>query len=204
MKDEHGVLNYRAIDPSRWEDIEQLFGQRGAREGCWCMRWRLPRLQFEQQKGRPNRRSFKAAIEAGRVRGILGYAGDTPVAWCSFGPRQEFVGLDASEILAPVDDLPVWSIGCFFIKKQYRLQQVSVGLLQAAVRCIEEQGGAIVEGYPLVPISEQIPVAFAWTGFESAFKAAGFEEVERRVKIRPIMRCYTAVFKRTRDLGSPS
>jgi GNAT superfamily N-acetyltransferase len=113
------------------------------------------------------------------------------VAWCAVGLRDEFVGLEASEILAPVDDQPVWSIGCFFIKKRYRLQRVSVQLLQAAVQYIEAQGGSIIEGYPLVPISEKIPVAFAWTGFESAFKEVGFTEVERRVPIRPIMRYYT-------------
>jgi hypothetical protein len=105
--------------------------------------------------------------------------------------RDEFVGLEASEILAPVDEQPVWSIGCFFIHKRFRLQRVSVGLLHAAVRYIEAQGGAIIEGYPLVPIREKIPVAFAWTGFEAAFKEVGFTEVERRVPIRPIMRYYT-------------
>ncbi|MEH6471400.1 MAG: hypothetical protein V7752_09120 [Halopseudomonas sp.] len=184
-------LVYRPINIDSWDDLATLFGERGAREGCWCMRWRLPRLQFEQQKGSRNRRAFKAAVEAGRVRGILGYSGDTPVAWCAVGPREEFVGLEVSEILAPVDDQLVWSIGCFFIHKRYRLQQVSVALLQAAVRYIEQQGGKIIEGYPLVPIKEKIPVAFAWTGFESAFKAVGFTEVARRVKIRPIVRYYS-------------
>ncbi len=191
MTDELLELDYRPIKPDSWDDLEVLFGQRGAREGCWCMRWRLPRRQFEQQKGSSNRRTCKNGVQSGRIRGILGYAGDTPVAWCSIGLREEFVGLEASELLAPVDDQPVWSISCFFIKKRYRLHHVSVGLLQAAVRYIETQGGEVIEGYPLVPISEKIPVAFAWTGFESAFKAVGFKEVERRVKIRPIMRYHT-------------
>lgn len=183
-------LVYRPISADSWDDLARLFGAHGARQGCWCMRWRLPRLQFEQNKGSCNRRTLQAGVEAGRIRGILGYIDEVPVAWCSLGLREEFVGLAASEILAPVDDQPVWTIACFFIKKPYRLQQVSVDLLRAAVSYVETQGGSIVEGYPLVPISEKIPVAFAWTGFVSAFKAAGFTEVERRVKIRPIMRYY--------------
>lgn len=154
------------------------------------MRWRIPRLQFEQQKGSHNRRALKAGVSHGKVRGIIGYADGVPVAWCSVGLRTEFAGLQASELLAPVDEKVVWSITCFFIKKKYRLHHVSIGLIEAAVRYVESQGGEIVEGYPLVPIKEKIPVAFAWTGFESAFKSVGFVEVERRVEIRPIMRYY--------------
>jgi hypothetical protein len=33
-----------------------------------------------------------------------------------------------------------------------------------------------------------MPAAFAWTGFPSAFIKAGFIEVERRSRTRPIMR----------------
>lgn len=189
MSEDPGLI-YKPIGPDSWADLAVLFGERGARGGCWCMRWRLPRLQFEQQKGSRNRRTFKAGVEQGKIRGIIGYAGGIPVAWCSVGLRTEFVGLQASELLAPVDEKDVWSIACFFIQKKFRLQHVSIGLLEAAVNYIQTLGGEIVEGYPLVPIKEKIPVAFAWTGFESVFKSVGFVEVERRVEIRPIMRYY--------------
>jgi len=33
-----------------------------------------------------------------------------------------------------------------------------------------------------------MPDVFAWTGFASAFKKAGFKEVIRRSETRPIMR----------------
>ena len=152
------------------------------------MRWRLPREQFERQKGEANRNALRLGVESGRITGIIGYAKEQPVAWCSVGPRADLVGLAASEILARVDDQPVWAVGCFFVHRRYRRQGMTEQLLLAAVDFARARGATIVEGYPLVPIKEKIPVAFAWTGFESAFRAAGFQEVARRVPIRPIVR----------------
>jgi hypothetical protein len=46
----------------------------------------------------------------------------------------------------------------------------------------------VLEGYPVEPRSGRMPDAFAFTGVPSMFRAAGFEEVERRSPGRPIMR----------------
>lgn len=61
-------------------------------------------------------------------------------------------------------------------------------LLRAAIKYVSEQGGKIVEGYPVEPKKGQMPDAFAWTGLVSAFRKAGFVEVLRRSPTRPIMR----------------
>jgi hypothetical protein len=45
-----------------------------------------------------------------------------------------------------------------------------------------------VEGYPQDPRDTTMIEAFAWTGFASAFKRAGFKEVARRSPTRPVMR----------------
>ena len=42
--------------------------------------------------------------------GILAFRGSGAVGWCSLGPRSDFPWLVRSRILAPVDELPVWSI----------------------------------------------------------------------------------------------
>ena len=54
----------------------------------------------------------------------------------------------------------------------------------------KENGAKIVEAYPVVPYSNSIPAAFAWTGIPSSFEKAGFKEVIRRSRTRPIMRYY--------------
>ena len=35
------------LTPDRWDDLEALFGPRGAYGGCWCMFWRVSRAQSE-------------------------------------------------------------------------------------------------------------------------------------------------------------
>jgi GNAT superfamily N-acetyltransferase len=171
----------------RWTDLETLFGANGACGGCWCMAWRLPRAQWQQQKGEKNRRALKRIVSLGRAPGLLAYSSGAPVGWCCIGPREDFPALARSRVLAPVDDEPVWSIVCFFIARPFRGQGVSVELLKAAAEYAREQGARIVEGYPLEP-GRILPAPFVWTGLASAFRKAGFREVLRRSPKRPIMR----------------
>jgi GNAT superfamily N-acetyltransferase len=83
----------------------------------------------------------------------------------------------------------VWSVTCLFVAKEYRHRGVSVQLLRAAVEHVRQQGGKVVEGYPVEPNKGEMPAAFAWTGIVSAFVQAGFVEVARGSPVRPIMRC---------------
>jgi GNAT superfamily N-acetyltransferase len=177
-----------AVDASRWSELVALFGDTGAREGCWCMRWRLRRDDFERGKGEAHRARLQQGIAAGEVHGIIGYLDGKPVGWCSFAPRDRLPGLSGSEALAPIDDQPVWSIACFFVARGARRQGHTVDLLRAAVTEAGRHGATLVEGYPLDPPLQKIPLAAAWTGLLTTFKAAGFEEVCRRAPARPIMR----------------
>ena len=182
------ALTFKPADASCWQDIEALFGSRGARDGCWCMRWRLPRQRFEAQKGEANRQAFRDGVVTGRFTGLLAYRDDSPVAWCSIGPREQFPMLAISELLAPVDDRPVWSVTCFFVSPRHRRSALTVALLKASADYARSKGARMVEGYPLIPTQTKVPVAAGWTGFASAFVTAGFEEVARRNELRPIMR----------------
>jgi GNAT superfamily N-acetyltransferase len=181
-------LTFHPLTPERWPDLEQLFGERGACGGCWCMAWRLPRKDFQNGKGAANKREFRALVADNTQPGVLAYAGDEPVGWCAVAPREDYVSLGRSRVLAPVDDRPVWSISCLFIARPYRRRGVSVRLIEAAVRLAREKGARVVEGYPVEPYSGNMPAAFAWTGLVSAFRRAGFTEVLRRSPGRPIMR----------------
>lgn len=184
-------LEFLPLTPERWPHLETLFGERGATGGCWCMWWRLKRSEFDRQKGAGNRQAFKAIVESGhRIPGLLAYKNRQPVGWCSVAPRDEFPVLGRSRILKPVDNTPVWSIVCFFIDKNHRHQGLTVALLQAAIEYVKQQGGNVLEGYPVEPKKDKMPAVFAWTGFASAFRQLGFVEVARRSETRPIMRYY--------------
>jgi GNAT superfamily N-acetyltransferase len=182
------TLKFYSVTPSRWADLERLFGSHGACGGCWCMFWRLPRKQYELHKGDRNKTALRKLVESGRRPGILAYAGREPIGWCAVAPRSEYVALERSRILQPVDDEPVWSISCLFVRKDFRRQGISSLLLQQAAALAKKQGAKIVEGYPSDPASEKSPDPFLWHGVTSAFVAAGFKEVARRSASRPIMR----------------
>jgi GNAT superfamily N-acetyltransferase len=179
--------SFHPLTPDRWDDLVTLFGARGACGGCWCLAWRVPPAEFAKIKGEGAKKALKKLVASGSIPGILAYDGTTPIGWCAVAPRGEYVRLGNSKILAPVDGRPVWSIPCLFIAKGYRRKGVSTGLLRAAIDQVKKRKGAIVEGYPF-DIREKLPDAFVWMGLMPSFVRAGFVEVARRSRTRPIMR----------------
>jgi GNAT superfamily N-acetyltransferase len=149
---------------------------------------RLGSADFARGKGEGNKRALRRVVEAGERPGIIAYRGREPVGWCALAPRETYVRFERSRVLAPVDDRPVWSVVCFFVAREHRGQGITVQLLREAVRHAQQRGATLVEGYPVDPKSGKSPDAFVWTGLASAFRKAGFREVERRSPTRPIMR----------------
>lgn len=182
-------LDIRPLTPSRWKDLETLFGERGACGGCWCMWPRLRRADFQKQKGPRNKGAMKRIVQSGPPPGLLAYADGRPVAWCAFAPRETYCVLENSRILKRVDERPVWSVVCFFVAKLFRQRGLTAKLLEAAVEYARKQGARIIEGYPVDPKPDARSAdVFVWTGLASAFRKAGFEEIQRRSPTRPIMR----------------
>ncbi|HEX2617164.1 MAG TPA: GNAT family N-acetyltransferase, partial [Flavobacteriales bacterium] len=102
--------------------------------------------------------------------------------------REQFPALERSRVLKPADERSVWSVSCFFVRKDVRRQGLTVQLLKAAAEAVRERGGERLEGYPVLPYTEKMPAAFAWTGLHQAFLDAGFTEAARHSAARPIMR----------------
>ena len=152
------------------------------------MWYRLSRPTWEKQKGEGNRRAFRKLVATGAPAGVLAYLDKEPVGWCAVAPRKNYVRLAGSRVLKPVDDQPVWSVTSFYVAKAHRRSGLTEPLLRAAVEYARKHGGKIVEGYPHDPPAGEMPDAFAYTGFFSAFRNAGFKEVARRSARRPIMR----------------
>jgi len=177
------------LTPERWADYETLMGPRGGTEGCWCALWRVSAAAFRAGKDEGNRRFMKARVCDGpRPPGLIGYAGDAPAGWISIAPRAEFPRMEKSRITAPVDDLPVWSVTCFFVAPGNRGKGIATALLEAACAFAAAHGATTVEGYPVDPLGERYANAFAWTGLKRVFECAGFTEVARRSEKRPVMR----------------
>ena len=181
-------LTFRPASPGRWPDIERLFGERGACAGCWCMAWRRSPKDWRAGKGAGNRRAFRRLVERGERPGILAYLDREPIGWCAVAPRACYVALERSRVLRPVDERPVWSVSCLFVERKLRRRGIATRLLSAAAEFAGARGARIVEGYPVEPWSRRAPDTFLWTGTPAAFEGAGFREVLRRSRTRPIMR----------------
>lgn len=151
------------------------------------MYWKLRGKAFAENKGEQTRQMQKAIVESGVVPGLLAYVDDVPGGWIAVEPRAAYERLAHSRILKSVDDADVWSVTCFFVAKGFRRQGLTTKLLQAAVQYVKEQGGQIVEGYP-IDTDQNMPDPFVYTGTASAFRNAGFIEVARRSGKRPIFR----------------
>jgi len=186
------ALTFRPLTKDLWKDFENLFGQRGACGGCWCMSWRLSRAEFNANKGERNRQAMKRVVSSGLAPGVLAFDGKQAVGWCAVAPREQYPALGRSRIFAPIDSQEVWSISCIFIAKPYRNRGVSAQLIKAAMDLVRKQGGKIVEGYPQDLKGQKLPDAFVWTGLSPSFKRAGFHVAARRSPKRPIMRCVIA------------
>jgi hypothetical protein len=178
------------LTTDRWDHFEHLFGPRGACAGCWCMYWKLPRKDFTAGQGDQNRLLQREIVASGQTPGLLAYLDGIPAGWIAVEPRENYPLLKNSHFLKPLDDIPVWSVTCFFIIRKYRNQGLTIALLKAAIDHVALTGGMVIEGYPVEPrTQEKLPPAFVYTGLASAFLQVGFVEVGRRSETRPIMRC---------------
>ncbi|MBW8011685.1 MAG: GNAT family N-acetyltransferase [Chloroflexi bacterium] len=182
------TLEFHPLSKERWPDLEELFGKRGAYGGCWCMWWRETRREFEELQGEGNRKAMQAIVDSGEVPGILAYSEGQAVGWCSVAPRENYASLNRSHVLKPLDDTPVWSIVCFFIGKDHRGQGIASGLIQAAIAYVRNQGGKMLEAYPTLPRSENVPPVSSFMGLPSLFTKAGFVEAARPSKSKVVMR----------------
>ncbi|HEX2214813.1 MAG TPA: GNAT family N-acetyltransferase [Mycobacterium sp.] len=182
------MLRVRELSKETWNDFENVLGTNGGARGCWCMHWRLSIDEWMQGKGEGNKRAMKSLARRKRPPGIVVYNESSPVAWCSVGPRSAFPRLQRSPLLASVDDEPVCAITCIYVAREHRGAGLLTPILDAVCGWAATDYPT-AEGYPIEPQKgKRAGADTAMTGIASAFRDAGFEEVARPRKDRPIMR----------------
>jgi GNAT superfamily N-acetyltransferase len=189
LQTEEQSIEFHPLTPEKWDDLERLFGKRGASGGCWCMYWRQTGAEFGKMRGEPNRLAFKSLVESGTVPGVLAYQGSEPAGWCAIGPRESYSRLERTKVLAPVDTQPAWSVTCFYVAKQHRRKGLMRGLLNAAIDWAGKNGARIIESYPF-DLPAGVRSSAAYTGVVLVYLEKGFVEAIRRSPRRPIMRKY--------------
>jgi len=186
-----GNIEVKIFSPADWPILERLFGPKGATGGCWCMWWRRRGGKtWAAHRGEPNRRDFRGLVLDGKAHGVLAFAGEEPVGWCNFGPREDFSRLVNSRVLQRKSKADRWAVTCFFVRAGWRRQGVAHLLLAAATKEAFRLGAGEVEGYPKAYGSAgRAPAAFVWTGLPQMFEAAGFsferaQGSERKIYVR--------------------
>jgi len=184
-------IRFEELIPDLWSDLESLFGPNGACGGCWCMWWRAERNKpWNQIKGAPAKKMLKSLVQEGKAHGTLAFAGDEPVGWCSFGPRQDFSGLESVKAYKRDDTSNVWSITCFFIHKGWRGKGLVRELLKKAVEAMRKHGVKTVEAYPvsITKNGRKLTGSLAWTGPLKIFEELSFKTIQVTNPLKPLMR----------------
>ena len=177
-------LTIRPLTAELWPALEDLFGENGAVGGFWCMYWRIGRA-YRNRPGAENKAAFQEVVRRGPPPGLLAFDGELAVGWCQMTPRDAVPWLDRTWRLKRVDDAPVWSLSCFYVRKGYRRRGITSALITAALQAAKRAAAPALEAYPLD--ADETPSACS-TGYASTFARAGFKTVLRRVPPRPIMR----------------
>jgi len=130
---------------------------------------------------RMNKRDKKRLVQEGRSHAILVYEDRIPVGWCQYGTQDELPRIDAGrnyrKVGPPKNAGRLWRITCFFVDKRYRGRGVAKAGLKAALTSIQEQGGGVVEAYPVVSKKMAAVPEWRWFGTPSMFEKEGFVEV---------------------------
>jgi GNAT superfamily N-acetyltransferase len=114
---------------------------------------------------------MRGRVQAGVPIGLLGYLGETPVAWCSIAPRDTY-----RQGLGGAGEPDTWSLACMFIRRDLRGQGITRQLIKAAVDHARAHGAKIVEAYPVDPDSP----SYRFMGFVPTFEKAGFKPTGQR------------------------
>jgi GNAT superfamily N-acetyltransferase len=181
-----------------FDDLQAIFGSRGAAARCQCQRYKLePREAFarfpvEERAHRLRGQTACGDPDAESTSGLVAYLDGEPVGWCAVEPRSGYAGL-VRNARVPWEgrdedraDDSVWAVTCLFTRAGHRRRGVSRALARAAVEFARERGARALEAYPITTtdvITEELHV-----GTDGVFAAAGLAEVSRPTIRRAVMR----------------
>jgi GNAT superfamily N-acetyltransferase len=148
------------------------------------MYWRIGRAERRAPRGR-NKAAFREVVKRGPPPGLLAFDGDLVVGWCQLTPRDAVPWLERVWRLRRVDDVPVWSLSCLYVRKGYRKQGITTALISAALKAARRAGAPALEAYPF---DATVSPSASGTGYASTFARLGFKTIARRNPARPIMR----------------
>jgi GNAT superfamily N-acetyltransferase len=148
------------------------------------MYWRTG-AAYRRKPNDDNRAAFRKVVKHGPPPGLIAFDGKLAVGWCQLTPRAALPQLAREWRLKSVDDRPVWSISCVYVRKSHRRRGVNTALIEAALAAARRAKAPALEAYPF---DADLSPSSTSTGFASTFARLGFETIARHIPARPIMR----------------
>jgi GNAT superfamily N-acetyltransferase len=176
----NGTIVIKPVDKDNWHDFETLFESKGGPSYCWCMAWRMTAEELKNNTSSKRKEYIRQRVWDGVPIGILAYQNGDAIAWCSIAPRETYRRLGGDETLENV-----WSIACFYIKKEFRDKGLLDILIEKAKDYAKENGAKHVEAYPVEPDSP----SYRFMGFIRTFEKVGFRLVKMAGTRRHVMVC---------------
>lgn len=177
-------VKVRPLTPKLWPALEDLLGREGACHGCWCMYWRIGPA-YRRRPAQTNKATFRQVVKQGPPPGLLAFHGDSAVGWCQLGPREDLTWLPHEWRLKPVDDVPVWSISCMYVRKTHRRRGVSAALI---TRCGERRQACRSAGTRSLPIRRECLRHFLQHRLCFSVRTRRVPHHSPHIPARPIMR----------------
>ncbi|MFB7155023.1 GNAT family N-acetyltransferase, partial [Streptomyces virginiae] len=173
-------LEVRPATADLWDDVRQVLQPKKSAHTCWCMAWRLTTGDYGRMTAEERGEHLRTLTEkADPPPGVLGFLDGEVAGWCNVAPRRQLDRLTSSKTITPVDDVPVWSVTCFVVRKEFRGKGVASGLLEGAVEHARANGAPAVEGYPVDPEGGRVNPTLAYVGTMDMFERAGFRRIQR-------------------------
>jgi len=187
MKQEQ-KLKFDPLTSVNWRQFEILMGEKGGCGNCWCMYFRLPYKDFQENKPDGNKKMIKQLVNKRMPQGLIAFLNNEPVGWIALAPREDYMKLENSRVFKRIDEKPVWSITCFFVRKEFRHMGLSQQLIKGAIDFAKKKMIKALEAYPAIPYAEKVPHPFLWVGVLSSFIKNGFKIVRQNSKSRAMVR----------------
>ncbi|MGH3254543.1 MAG: GNAT family N-acetyltransferase [Streptosporangiaceae bacterium] len=100
-------------------------------------------------RGRKNKHDLRQLAASSPSPGLFAFDDGIAVGWCELAPRADLGWLAHTRHLQPVDDLPVWSVPCFYVRRTHRRRGVMDALIEAASTSAASAGAPALEAYPV-------------------------------------------------------
>lgn len=152
---------------------------------CYCQYWDFAGDHRDWQftlatKPEENAHALTAALEQGRLVGVVATLAGAIVGWSRLSPAQELGRLYEGRLYKGLpcfqgDRRGVFAVGCVLVEPRYRRQGVGRALLQAQVDCARALGARSLEAFPRG--ATDVSDGEQWMGPLAVYEELGFSRV---------------------------